>query len=800
MKQSIKLLIRNIRNKPLTYLINFVGLSVSLTLVFILSVYCFTEFSADTHHIDGDRIYFLYNEKQIDTYGGLTPGVLKGNIDLSVAEVQNTLRIRNSWLPATFNTEGRDPITTDLVYADESFFDFFNYKCLEGNLEKALRDPMSLVLEKSEAEKIFGTTKAVGETVLLNQKYPLIITAIIEPVESQSFLSVKAISPSSTIKIVNYDYSEGDYSNWGQRNFLTFVKLKKNSNSEQLSDKITSLFPEDYHERITMRLMPISKVYLHVCGLTKVLGFLPYIKQGNRSQLFILLVVAGLILFIALINYINISSSQRLETAKQTGLQKLIGANRRQIFAGIIAEAQFVFLGASILAFLISIAVIPFISDLMGLDIQVSNFLSPLFIGASMLSVILIGFLVCVVPAIRQSSVKSIDLIKDITSKGKRKFSLQRLNVAVQFSIAILLIAFTLFVFKQIKFGFSTVGFDDENRIAIKLNNQLYSKSDVLKEQILNLPEVSNASLTRFYPGRPGVNVNGGEIRGAGDANKKVEVHWMYADASILDVLNLHLLEGDFFRVDNPASGNKIVVNETFVREHGLSENPIGKTVYYSSVDHEIIGVVKDFHLNAVDVPIVPLVLTNDRPRNEFMSLYLLVNLKSYPSEDLIKIIEKIRSVSEPISPDYPVEISFLDAAVGEMYKSEVRFRRVFSLFAGSSIFISCLGIFALSLFDSRKRIKEIGIRKVNGARISEILTMLNKDFVKWVIIAFVIATPVAYYAMNKWLENFAYKTTLSWWIFALAGVLALGIALLTVSFQSYKAAVKNPVESLRYE
>ena len=800
MKQSLRLLIRNVRNRPVTYLINFVGLSISLTLVFILSVYCFSEFSADTQHIDGDRIYFLHNEKQIDTHGGVTPGVLKGNIDLSVAEVQNTLRIRNSWLPATFKTGDREPITTDLVYADESFFEFFNYKCLEGNLEEALTDPMSLVLEKSEAEKLFGSALVVGKTVVLNQKYPLTVTAIIEASENQSFLSVKALSPSSTIKTINYDYSEGDYSNWGQRNFLTFVKLKENSNSKELAGKITSLFPEEYRENIELKLMPVSKVYLNSCGLAKLLGFFSYIKQGNKSQLYILLLVAGLILFIALINYINISASQRLETTKQTGMKKLIGASRRQIFTGIVAEAQFVFLGASIIAFIVSSAVMPFISDLIGLDIQVSNFLSPLFIGVCILSVILIGFLVCVVPAIRQASVKSIDLIKDVSSNGKRKFSLQRLNVAAQFTIAILLIAFTLFVFKQINYGFSTVGFDEENRVAIKVNNQLYSKSDVLKEQILKLPEVSNASLTRFYPGKPGVNINGGEIRGAGDANKELEVNWMYADADFLDVLDLHLLEGEFFRGENTAEGNKVVVNETFLSEHGLTENPVGKTVYYSSVEHEIIGVVKDFHLNAVNVSIVPLVLTNDRPRNDFMSLYLLVNLHSSHSGDLIETLGKIKSVSEPISPDYPVEISFLDAAVGEMYKNEVRFRRVFSLFAGSSIFISCLGIFALSLFDSRRRVKEIGIRKVNGAKVSEILTMLNKDFIKWVAIAFVIATPVAYYAMNKWLENFAYKTTLSWWIFALAGVLALGIALLTVSWQSWRAATRNPVEALRYE
>jgi len=800
MKQSLKIAFRNFRNKPATYLINFVGLSLSISLAVILSIYCYTEFSSDSRHAEGDRIYFLYNEKEINTYGGITPGVLSENINLNMAEVQNTLRIRDSWLPATFKTDGRDPITTNLVYTDESFFEFFTYKCLAGNIETALKNPMSLVLMKSEAEKLFGSTQVIGETVLLNTKYPLTVTAVVEPTEKQSFLTIKAVSPISTIRNISYDFSEGDYFNWGQRNFLTFAKLKDKSSAEQVGLKITSLYPDELQKNVKMALMPVKDVYLNPAGLDKLLRSVSYIKKGNKSMLYILLTVAGLIIFIALINYINISSSQRFEAHKQTGMQKLSGADRIQIFLGTIAEAQLIFLFATIAAFCISIIVIPAISGYVGIEINIKNLHSPFFIGIIILSTVVTGFLVCVIPALKLSKTKSVDLIKDLTSKGKRKFSMQRLNVAGQFTIAIILISFTLFVFKQIKFGFSTIGYDEENTVAIKINDQLFAKSDVFKEQLLKLPEVTNVSLTRFFPGRPGVTINGGELTDNQGEKKKLEVNWMYADADFLDVLNLKMVEGEKFLESDATDGNKIIVNETFTREHGISDNPIGTVVHFSSLDREIIGVIKDFHLNAVDVPVVPLVLSNDRPGNKGFPFYMLVKLHNGNSGELHATLDKIDKVSKSISPDYPLELSFLDAAVENMYKSEVQFRKIFSLFAGSSIFISCLGIFALSLFDTRRRIKEIGVRKVNGARISEVMALLNKDFIKWVLVAYTIATPIAWYAMHKWLEKFVYKTNLSWWIFALAGILALGIALLTVSFQSWKTATKNPVESLRYE
>ena len=270
------------------------------------------------------------------------------------------------------------------------------------------------------------------------------------------------------------------------------------------------------------------------------------------------------------------------------------------------------------------------------------------------------------------------------------------------------------------------------------------------------------------------------------------------ADAAFFGMTGLQLTQGRFFSDDLTTDKNKLVVNETFQRENKLA-NPIGTKIVLGYGPEaslsEIVGVVKDFHYKSVNEPIGSLLI-----QNKSYASYCLVSLLTTDFKSLLRTVKEINAAASSLSPSFPVEISFFDQAIEKMYQSELQFRRTFSLFAGCAIVICCMGILAMSLFTCRRRIKEIGIRKVNGAKVSEVMVMLNKDFVKWVAISFIIATPIAYYAMHKWLENFAYKTELSWWIFALAGLLALGIALLTVSWQSWKAATRNPVEALRYE
>ena len=797
MKLLLKIVLRNLKNRPVNYIINLLGLSISFSLIFILGTYCYRELTADAYHNNTNQKFLLYNSLEQDKYGAILPGVLKEQIDLNIPAVKESLRLRQTWRPPIFKVEGREPIISELIYADKDFFDFFSYKVVSGSLKDALTNPMSLVLLKSEAVKLFGTADAYGKTVLLNNTYSFTVTAVIENPKAKSFLSIKAITPTSSINNVKYDNSQDDFTNWGQRNFLIFVKLNKNTISENAADLITNLFPSERKEHTDIRLCSLPDIYMNQCGLNS--PFLSFINKGNKTQITILSMVAVLILLISLVNYINISSSQRNGLIKQTGIQKIIGANRSHISLGILIESQLIFLSAVLLAFLFSISIAPMIQNYTDLIFGTELLLSPIVILGILLAISLLSLLISISPSIRHYEILSINKFNKATVSSKEKSSMQRAFVIFQFAAAIVLITFTILVQKQIRFGSSNLGFNEENVLAMKLNEQLLNKVDVLKGQLSKQLEVIQVSLARFYPGDVGINVQSGKITQINGEEKYKTISYMDVDAQFFSIMGIQPVGGSFFTEDLSNSPDKIVVNETFVKENELKE-PIGTKVFFGNKEHEIIGVAKDFHLYPVSKPITPLVFLNQKPTHLFFPAYCLIKFHSAGFSSLNQTIEGIKKIGKELSPGFPFEVKFIDQGVEAMYKSETQFRKTFSFFSGLAIFISCLGIFALSLADSQRRIKEIGIRKVNGAKISEILTMLNKDLVKWVVIAFVIATPVAYYIMNKWLENFAYKTTLSWWIFALAGLLALGIALLTVSWQSWRAATRNPVEALRYE
>jgi putative ABC transport system permease protein len=403
-----------------------------------------------------------------------------------------------------------------------------------------------------------------------------------------------------------------------------------------------------------------------------------------------------------------------------------------------------------------------------------------------------LSILFSIVPAFRISYSKAIDNLKKTVKPIKTNFSFRGFLVIMQFAIALVLIAFTMLVQKQVRYGSSNLGFNQSNIIGIKLTEQLSQKKEVLKDLLKTEPSISQISFSQYYPGKM-ISQWGSELEMNGE-KKDLNFDTFSADADFFKILGLKLVAGRFYSNDLSTDNRKAVVNETFLREHNI-QNPIGGKIASGDRGYEIIGVVKDFHYKPVNQPVVSLVI-----RSDTWASYCLINIKTDNFKALNSTIDKLKKNVSELSPSFPVEVSFFDQAIQNMYQSELNFRRAFSLLAGCAIVLCCMGILAMSLFACQRRVKEIGIRKVNGAKISEILEMLNKEFVKWVAIAFVIASPVAWYAMHKWLEGFAYKTVVSWWIFGLAGMIALGIALLTVSWQSWRAATRNPVEALRYE
>jgi putative ABC transport system permease protein len=716
-----------------------------------------------------------------------TPGILKETIDAKVPGVELAIRITGTWEPPVFQTENGNPVTSHLLFADDGFFKLFSYKFIEGDSQSALKDPMTVVITKKLSEQLFGSSESVGKIIKFNNSKDLTVCAVIEEPESNSFLSLSAVSSMATQKIVQGE--SGEYTDWGWCDFQTFLLLNNGTPSADAGKTILNSIPEDFQKEYKdARLVPLKKVYFSNFTL---LGN-DFLVTGDKKKVMILLMVAILVLIIALVNFFNISSYQWLERIRQTGVLKIIGVQRSTILMNVLTEAFIFFLAALLIAAdLVNI----FSSEILnytGIHFNSSLTSSGGFIIVSLAGIIVLSLISSIIPALRISSSKAIDNLKNTLSRAKSGFSLSGVLVTMQFTIAIILISFTMLVQKQVRFGSSNLGYNQKNIIAVKITPQLDSKKDVLKKLLLEKPAISEVSFSQFYPGKDvsyrtvQMDING--------EKKDLNFDLLNADAVFFKIMGLKLVKGRFYTDTLSTDKLKVVVNEAFIREHNLDDQT-GIKFSMNNREYEIIGVVKDFHFKPVNKPITPLAI-----RNEPYASYCLMNLNTASFKSLDNLIRDIKASASELSPSFPVEVNFLDQAIENMYQSELEFRHTFSLFAGCAIVICCLGILAMSLFASQRRIKEIGIRKVNGARISEILIMLNSDFIKWVGIAFAMASPVAWYVMHRWLQNFAYKTTLSWWIFALAGLIAFGIAFLTVSWQSWRAATRNPVEALRYE
>lgn len=787
MKSIFKSTYRNFIRKPATSLINLGGLAISLALVVILSVYSYSELTTDSFHKNNKRLY-VYSDLSSENKSLHTPAVLKDQMDLNIPEIEASVRVAGTRGEPIFQIENRDPVTCDMITTDPDFFKLFTYDAVEGNLETALNEPMTVVLSEPLARKLFGNEPVLGKTFKINNKQTLTVSAVFKQPKANSSMLFSSVTSIATRKIVYPDRGFTEFYN-------LFVLLNDEANPTQTGKKITALFPKDEQENQnykTYQLNPFRSLYFS--NFTSWSG--NYLHAGDKQKIMILLMVAALVLIIALVNFVNISSSQWLEKIKQTGVLKVIGADKTSILKDVLAEAFVLFLIALFIATIIVQLSFPLIRNYTGIHFNPLLIYKPSLLIISIIGIFVLSLIFSIIPAIRISSSKAVDNLKKTINGGTSNSFSRGIMVTAQFTITIVLIAFTVLVQKQVDFGSSNFRFGKENIIGIKLTPQLSANKEVLRKKIQDNPNAGKISFTGFFPGKIGdqwsleQKLDGKTIQ--------LRFDTFNGNASLCSILGLQLVQGRLFSEDLVTDDHKIIVNETFVREHKI-QNPIGTKLIMGFDENaplsEIIGVVKDFHYTPVTDPIRSLIIQNEPGAH-----YCLATVNAHDFNSLTHFIEDIRTETNKLSPSFPVEISFLDQAVEQLYQSEIQFRRTFSLFAGCAIVICSLGILAMSLFACQRRIKEIGVRKVNGAKVSEILTMLNKDFIRWVAIAFIIATPIAYYAMNKWLESFAYKTELSWWIFALAGLLALGIALLTVSWQSWKAATRNPVEALRYE
>ncbi|MBN1820082.1 MAG: ABC transporter permease [Prolixibacteraceae bacterium] len=749
--------------------INILGLTVSITSILIILVYIGNEQKYDIQINNRNKIY------RMGTNWATMPSFIGHFLKDESGYIDDVTRVKMEEHEISYNNEVF--LMDDIAMADASFFKVFNFKFLLGNQENALERIHSIVLTQREAERIFGKANPLNQTILLKNKYPFTITGVVENPD-YFHLPFTAIATLESLKELADPEILEQKDGWS---YLTYIVGKPSYTGLQTEKMVNKkLYEFGEYKNVKFHLTSLKDLYfaapLYYEGST---------RHGSKTVLFILFSIALLLFILAGINFINLTNSRTNIRLKEVGIKKLIGSPKSTLIIQFLVESillLFIALGFSLL--LVKM-VEPLFCNLVNKIIDFSAIYSLFNLLIIGFLIILIGIITGLFPAISINSVQSISLIKNKMDRFSQKTIFSKSLITFQYVISIILIAGTLIIVKQLRYlKNKDLGFSPEQIVCIELNDDLKAQQNTFKNELLQIPGVLQAA----YSGNRMGNDWGNWLNEMDGDGKSFKVNCV--EPGYFDLMGIKLKEGRIFREDEMDKG--YMINETAVKQYDI-KNPLEKTMERDGKIYPIIGVMKDFNFQSPQYPIEPVLFYFRDNR------YNLINIK-INAANAKEVIGNIEKVWEKFSPSHVLTYNFQDDLYDKQYKSAEQFSTLVGIGGAIAIIIACLGILGLSISLAEQKIKEIGIRKVNGAKVSEILSMLNKDFIKWVTIAFVIATPIAYYAMNKWLENFAYKTALSWWIFALAGVLALGIALLTVSWQSWRAATRNPVEALRYE
>jgi putative ABC transport system permease protein len=790
LKHFIKISYRNILKYKANTLLNISSLAIGITISLLIASYAFNELSVDKFHSNEARIYKI-------SYGNssLTPGPLNDFLKNKFPEIEQTTHLEsiqlNRFSPVV-QFENNSFEIEKYYSADPGLFDIFNFELVQGDIQTAIESPFSMILTESEAARIFNKTNPIGEIVTWKgmKDFTFTVRAIVKDLPSNSSIQFNGLVSDASINgMSSHAYAE----DWGFTVYESYLLLKPNVEAAVLEEKLRSNLISYYASNLSDKastndaeLNPLSLHRLKTVYFDKNL-INDSTNRGNLMLVNILLVIGGIVMLLSVINYINLTTAQASNRTKEIGVQKLIGSSRSNLIFQYLSETTIITFFAVIVGAILSLVLIEKYGDFMnvtnGLEFQPSLFiwLIP--------TILIVGFVAGIYPALLLSSKKAIEIIKMKTGSNSGKGNLRRSLIIFQFSVTIILIAATFLIFKQVNYiKDKDLGIPDEQIVYAKLPFPILAgKKGTLRERLQTIPKIEQIAFSsNMFGGIEGLNSQ--EIDG-----KTLNFATTWVDAEFIDLYNLQLFEGRFFSKNLKTDVNATaLINEAALREFGV-EDPFKLQIRIPGGKAKVVGIVKDFNYKSLHNSIEPLCIIYLPRQGQYVNLKITGN-------NLPETLGKISTVWGELAPGFPFTYHFLDQSFEKLYKKDVQMAKAVSLFSLIAIAIAVLGILGLSIFLAENRTKEIGVRKVNGAKVSEILIMLNKDFVKWVAIAFIVACPIAYFIMNKWLENFAYKTTLSWWIFALAGVLALGIALLTVSWQSWRAATRNPVEALRYE
>jgi putative ABC transport system permease protein len=800
-RRNLIIAFRSLRKNLLYTVTNILGLSIGITCCLLILSFVKYELSFDGFNSKKDRIHRVNYDVTMGGSQTISPSVpvfVGPSLKSKFPEVEDVTRFLPQW---SFGAIRHGDVLFDekICYADSSFFKVFDFKSVEGSLQTALNKLNTLVITKDMAKKYFGSKDPIGQTLLFNNKKEFVVAAVMEDVPSNSHFSFDFLT--SLYSIEGIDSLETQVV-WNNPNYSTYLLSRPGTNVAVLSKKIDNwVNPPDEDNRsasqnsLHLKLEPLKDVHFN----TEVFNYKNYFAITDFKYVHIFITIAILVLLIACANYINLSTAKATSRAKEVGIRKTAGASFLQLFTQFLSES---FLFTSLAAVVSIVAVytlLPYLGNLLGkqipFDILQGSFL-PYIIGGVILISLLAGFY----PSLVLSGFKPVETLKgSLTQAGTSGAAIRKTLVVFQFTISIALILGAMIVRSQLNFMQSTkLGLDKDHVLILHGNADLNKKLGAFAQDIRNISGVQDVSLTWRSPFETVIG-NGFSIKADPNSNDDWNiVGGIAGDQHYLSTLGVSLIAGRNFdpaKIKGDSTVNEFIVNEAFLRHYNLkSDNVTGKQVVLGLTGPgTIVGVVKDFHTSSMHDVIQPVVIFNN-PKY-FGSVLVHVG----PGK-LSHVLSDIRKTWAGFVPMRPFNYSFLDDEYDALYRTEQRLGILMSMFCGIAILVTCLGLLGLVTFMVAKRTKEIGIRKVLGASVLSITKMLSKDFLKLVVIAIVIALPAAWYFMHGWLRDFAYRIDINWWVLILTAIIALLIALVTISLQAVKAAIANPVKSLRTE
>jgi len=788
-KNYVIIALRNLwRNKIFSF-INILGLAFGITCSLLILLWVQDEYSVDAFHKNDAQLYAVYerqfNDDKVDA-GYYTPGPLGDELKKKIPEVVYASTSRQSNDISTFEL-GDKILKEQGNFAGEDFFKMFSYQLLLGNAKTVLSSPSSIVISRKMAGDFFGSPEdAMGKSIRYENEKNYIISGVFENL------------PANTSDKFDYLISwqsfleDNDWAKqWDNNSPRTYIMLRADANAALVENKIKN-FLKSYnkylgpHLNIELGLQRFGNMYLHSDFKTG------YVDGGRIEYVQIFSIVAIIILLIACINFMNLTIARSIKRAKEIGVRKVTGAVRSSIIKQFMSEAMLFVFVAVIISLLLAVLVLPAFNSFTGKAIELPVRDKSFWFELVPLTFIT-GFVSGCYPALFLSSFNPIKVLKGSLKFSPRTGLFRKSLVVFQFILSVALIIGTIVISQQVKYiQTKDIGFNKENLIYIPLEGELAAKYEVFKDEALKSSWIEGVTRITSAPTQIGGNTWGVDWTGKDPDSRPLfttaEVGYEFAKT-----MKLQLLKGRDFSNDFAADSVNYLVNETALEKIGYKD-PIGKPLSLWGVKGQIIGVVKDFHFNSLHDPINPLIIKLGEHDDWG---YALVRADAGKTKQALTSLE---TICKTLNPQFTFEYQFADEDYQSLYKSEQMIDKLADYFSFLAIFISCLGLLGLAIFTAEQRTKEIGIRKVVGASISNIVAMLSKDILKLVIISSLIASPVAWFIMSKWLQNYAYRINISWWIFLVAGLAAMFIALLTVSFHAIKAAIANPVKSLRTE